>query len=138
MWGPLPRPDLIKYFRGIILPEITSSYKPNDKCYTVGKLQLYAPTMSITAHGPPLCVMQTEQVCVASKALAVDYMAAHRQRYTSEQHNQAKGHPTVRKSMPPKPQLEHDVGIHDLQSKLYACTWGQWVQPTQPSYVSSP
>jgi hypothetical protein len=56
-------------FRGNILPEITSNYKSNDKCYTNGELLLYAPALRITADGPQPCVMQTEWVYVASRRL---------------------------------------------------------------------
>jgi hypothetical protein len=37
-WGPPPQPNPMKYFRGVPLPEITVSYKPNGKYYTIGDL----------------------------------------------------------------------------------------------------
>jgi hypothetical protein len=43
-----------KYFKTVTLPGITDNYKTNGKSYIISELQLYAPTMRIIAHDPPL------------------------------------------------------------------------------------
>jgi hypothetical protein len=70
-WGRPPRPDLMKYSGGITLPEIISNYKHNGmKSYTISELQLYAPTLRITAHGLPPHTTQTETGIHGYKELA--------------------------------------------------------------------
>jgi hypothetical protein len=70
----------MKSFEGFTLLQISDSYKPNAKSYTIGKLQLHAPTVRITTYGLPLYVMQEESGLHGLKGLVIDCIAVPSQR----------------------------------------------------------
>jgi hypothetical protein len=99
-WKLPPPLGLMKYFRGVTLPQITDNYKPNCKTYTIGKLQLYAHTMRVTAHDPRLYAMQTETGLHGFKGIVVITSQLKVSGNTSQRHNQTNGYVTVRESIP--------------------------------------
>jgi hypothetical protein len=68
--------------------QVTDNCTPNGKSYTIGELQLHAPIIRITAHGPPLYTTKIRIGLHGFKGLVVYYMQLPVSGNTLKQHSQ--------------------------------------------------